>query len=149
MKNKNKNGFTLIELLAVIVIIMMLIGLLMPALYGTKKQAKNKQSKAEFMAIETAIVNYKMDRREWPSIENKKDMTYGTDQPNAVVIKILTDEDPPYLDKGDFKRDSSGSVLDPWGDEYLIRLDTDYDGYFGGSTMPEGVKVISKTYPKW
>ena len=167
MKKYNKNGFTLIELLAVIVIIMILMGLLMPALFGTKKQAKNKQSKAECMTIETAIVSYKTDRRKWPACAgdaddgdngSSSDKTYSStgDKPNAYIIKELTRPDPPYLDIGDFKTDSSGNVLDPWGDEYIIKIDTDYDGYWKKDNdnnpdndipMPEGVKVVSETYP--
>jgi prepilin-type N-terminal cleavage/methylation domain-containing protein len=151
MKKNNKSGFTLIELLAVIVIIMILVGLLMPVLYGTKKQAKQKQAKAECIAISSAINGYHMDNRAWPSPEHNADKTYGdSGQPNAVVIKYLKDATPPYISIGDFKLDSSDNILDPWGDQYVIKLDTDYDGYWQNNTnssMPNGVEVSSETFP--
>ena len=135
MKKYNKSGFTLVELLAVIVIIMILVGFLMPALHGTKKQAYNKKAKAECMAITTAIISYKTDKRKWPvgGDNGKPDKTYGDegdDRLNVYVINelILPKANPPYLDIGDFKTDSDGNVIDPWGEQYIIKIDTDYDG---------------------
>ena len=135
MKKYNKNGFTLIELLIVITIIMVLIGLLMPALYGTKKQAKNKQAKAESLAIITAIIAYHADTRTWPvpnGHQNSDDRDYGADSNdkggnNGSIIKILVKAAPPYLSLGDFKADSSGNLLDPWGEQYIIKIDNNYD----------------------
>lgn len=161
MKRYNKSGFTLIELLAVIIIIMVLVALLMPALYGTQKAAKKKQSAVDCLVLKTAIVNYKMDKREWPVGQDNgnADKAYGFANTNgsvaihnAQVINIIINEHPPYLDIGDFKTTDDGSVIDPWGDEYIIKVDNDYDSIFtyNGKTnsMPEGVNVTSRTYPQ-
>ncbi len=157
MKNKI-GGFTLIELLVVIVIIMLLVGLLMPALHGTQQQSRKKKSKAECMAIETAIVSYKMDTGKWPLDPGDQgrspDKEFGTSRPNANVIKFLIKDRPPYIDIGDFKSDKPGNIFDPWGNQYIIKIDSDYDGYWHGKDsgtnyyqMAKGVEVSSTTFP--
>lgn len=154
MKINNKSGFTLIELMAVVAVIMVLIGLLMPALSGTRKQAKRKQALAECIAIRAAIVSYKMDNRKWPipnSDQQDADMAYSDD--NHLVLSELTNSTPSYLQGDTFKVDDRGNAIDPWGNHYIIKVDTDYDGSYtdsaGGGTvdMPNGLEISSTTYP--
>ncbi len=138
MIKNNKDGFTLVELLIVIVIIMILIGLLMPALYGAKKQAKLKQAKVECIGVATAIIGYHADYRKWPVPDvdqEHDDIDYGRDSEagegqfdNNVVVDILAGSSHPYLDLGDFKTDANNNILDPWGKQYVIKIDNSYDG---------------------
>ena len=127
MTQKRQRGFTLIELLAVILIIGVLAGLLLPVLYDTKKQSKRRQARAEIKALESAVRAYHFELREWPCGDNgEEDTPYEND--NGDVVTRLIDATPPFLKKGDFNISSLGKVVDPWGTPYKIHLDTDYDG---------------------
>ena len=100
---------------------------MLPALYGAKRQAKQKQRTAEIKAIETAIRSYHFDRRKWPCDDNgKPDKTYQNNN-YAAVIQNLVETDPPYIKESDF-RIENGKVVDPWGNPYRITLDTNFDG---------------------
>lgn len=54
-------GVTLIELLVVISIIIILLGLLMPALAAARRYAKNASTKATIHNLEIALTNYKQE----------------------------------------------------------------------------------------
>lgn len=149
----SRRAFTLIELLVVIVVIMVLVGILMPTIYGTKKQAKIRQARAEMKALEAAIVNYKFQNREWPSDTHTDDTSYTDD--NHIVIDKLLAQTPPLVDTSDFwmgadynekykiKQYDDQTVLDPWNAPYGIELDSNYDGYWGSVQFLAGVTVWS------
>ncbi len=59
-------GFTLPELLTVIAIIVILIGILMPALAQVKKLAKETKQKAQLGSIDVGVTLYKNDFGEYP-----------------------------------------------------------------------------------
>ncbi|MCJ7778356.1 MAG: type II secretion system GspH family protein, partial [Sedimentisphaerales bacterium] len=61
-----KNGFTLPELLTAIAIIVILIGVLMPALAQVKKLAKETKQKAQLGSIDVGVILYKNDFGEYP-----------------------------------------------------------------------------------
>src|SRR5437868_3842900 len=52
-------GFTLVELLVVIGIIVLMVGLLLPAINGAREVAKRTRATAEIRQVETAIGLYK------------------------------------------------------------------------------------------
>lgn len=64
MKSKNAYGFTLIELLMVIAIIVMLAGLLLPALRNAKEKAKQIQCTNNLKNLNIATAGYLMDWNE-------------------------------------------------------------------------------------
>lgn len=65
MKRK-KTGLTMIELLVVLGIIALLIGLLIPALSTVKQIAKETKQKAQFGAIDLALVAFRNDEGDYP-----------------------------------------------------------------------------------
>ena len=149
--DNKKNGFTLIELMAVIAIIMVLIGLLMPAISGIRKYSKKRQVKAEIIAIQTAITGYHADYNKWPvpeSHQTEPDKAYGVGTlGNKEVFDVLTDQlGNLYIQLSDF-RANNGNIVDPWGDQYIIKIDTDYDQLWkknSDSPMVNGFNVSSE-----
>jgi len=71
--NKLVRGFTLPELLTVIAIIVILIGVLMPALAQVKKLAKETKQKAQLGSIDVGINLYKNDFGEYPPSHGSND----------------------------------------------------------------------------
>jgi len=65
MKQK-RQGMTLIEILIVLGIIALLTGLLIPALSVVKNTAKEAKQKAQFNAIDMALLNFKYDYGDYP-----------------------------------------------------------------------------------
>jgi len=61
-----KTGLTMIELLVVLGIIVLLVGLLVPALSTVRNIAKETKQKAQFSTIEMALVAFKNDRGDFP-----------------------------------------------------------------------------------
>jgi prepilin-type N-terminal cleavage/methylation domain-containing protein len=134
-----KNGFTLIELLVVIVILAILITLGSKGLRNARISAKKAQARIEMKSIETAIKAYVNKYGELPAEHGKTVGVDLRDEPSSIVsegiISILTkadDMDAEYNPaemvflepQGD---GSDGRFLDPWGYQYRIALDTDYD----------------------
>jgi len=63
---RKKIGFTAIELLAVLAIVALLTGLLLPALSMVRRTAKETKQKAQFTTIELALTTFKNDYGDYP-----------------------------------------------------------------------------------
>ena len=72
-----RSAFTLIELMVVIVVIALLVGLLMPALFGVRSAADAAQTQAEISQLETAIAAFKAE--------------YGVEPPSRFVLPPSAD----------------------------------------------------------
>jgi prepilin-type N-terminal cleavage/methylation domain-containing protein len=138
------NAFTLVELLVVIVIIVILMGLLFPAFRGAQTQARKTQAKNDVAQIVTAVTAFYTEYGTYPSTfspEMTFDAKNGSDNDKLfnelrgnssaklnlknisfITLPAVKDDKNP---RGGF--DSSGKLYDPWGNQYIVRLDTDYD----------------------
>ncbi|MDF7797859.1 prepilin-type N-terminal cleavage/methylation domain-containing protein [Pontiellaceae bacterium B1224] len=147
-----KRGFTLIEMLVVIVILGILIGLGSKGFRAAKINAKRAQARVEMSSIETAVKAYQSKYGKLPasdSYQGRSD-TPDSETLSRDTIAILSaqneDENPAemvFLQPQDSATD--GTFLDPWGTQYLIVLDTDYDGQvqIRNHTLRRNVAVIS------
>jgi len=151
-----KRNFTLVEMLVVIAIIAVLAGLLLTAIGGVKEKAKKSKAMAECQAILTAIKSYETTYGVLPwgggalndtSSSTIKDVKLGgtagtaTDTNYETLIQWLT-QAPTYSSgpdtSGNLRKikfldpasaDGTKTYLDPWGNRYVIIMDTNYNGY--------------------
>jgi prepilin-type N-terminal cleavage/methylation domain-containing protein len=65
VKRENK-GFTMVELLMVLGIIALLVGILIPALSAVKEAAKNAKQRAQFAALDMALLAFRNDYGDYP-----------------------------------------------------------------------------------
>jgi prepilin-type N-terminal cleavage/methylation domain-containing protein len=65
VKRENK-GFTMVELLMVLGIIALLVGILIPALNAVREAARNTKQKAQFSALDMALLAFRNDYGDYP-----------------------------------------------------------------------------------
>lgn len=136
-RRQAESGFTLLELLIVVALIIVLAGLMIPAFFKVKNAANERKAQIEVRVIGSAIQAYKLQKREFPApsgdLGGGKDLTYGEgDRDNGEVMALLRDAIPPVLDKNKLQWEGD-NVIDPYGDQYKITLDLDYNGSAGGA----------------
>lgn len=120
-------GFTLLELLVVIVIIGLLATLIAPRYFDQVGKSNVKVAKAQIVALEKALDQYRLDVGQYPS----------TEQGLAALLTKPAGVDKwagPYLKKA--------VPPDPWGRPYLYKSpgehgDVDVASY-GGDGQPGG-----------
>lgn len=101
MYMEKMRGFTLIEILTVICIIVLLIGLLSPALRKAREQANIQKAKAMISSLEVAVNMYYTDIGSYP----------------AALSDLMDTTNPraPYMDNKDYV---APDFLDPWRNVY-------------------------------
>jgi len=154
--SRTNRAFTLIELLVVIAIIAILIGLLFPAFKAVQNQARQTQAKNDLTQIVNAVNAYYTEYGKYP-LGITTDTTYGpggapptnetlfrelractaatgsclgaaTSNPRQIVFIS-----PPDVKNATSPRSGigtttgTGQYFDPWGNNYIVRIDGDYN----------------------
>jgi len=133
-----RRGFTLIEMLVVIAIIAILSALLFPAIGKAMETAKRNKAGVEARAIAAAIDLFFNDYGYLPVPLNEQGGGNEQGQPftddeSKKIIQVLIAENNQLNPRRKVylkieQAQSTGELLDPWGSQYLIKLDRDYDG---------------------
>jgi prepilin-type N-terminal cleavage/methylation domain-containing protein len=147
-------AFTLIELLVVISIIAILAALAFPAVNGAIGSARKAQARNDVQQIALAIKSFASEYGHLPSSVTDSEEWISD---NGNLMKILTGElgqalnpknikffDPKLANKAKGGL-YDGKYYDPWGELYLIKLNTDYTNkieYYGDKIVD--VIVLSK-----
>lgn len=86
--SRRRSGFTLVELLAVVVVIAILVGMLMPALSGVSYNARVTQVQSEIRAMESAIAQFQKDfNMSPPSRIRLYEQGTGWNNTDAVTVR--------------------------------------------------------------
>ena len=150
MKTSSSKRFTLIELLVVIAIIIILSGLVFPALGTVRNNAKKTKASSECQGLKTALVMYESEFSCWPAQGTSDAVVTGANY-DKLCKALLGEKDynpknMVFYEGGTTYKDGEG-ILDPWGQQYQIILDFDYDGMI--SETPTGDQGVVKSVNKY
>jgi len=127
------SAFTLIELLVVIAIIAILAGLAFPAVQGAMGSAKKAQARNDVNQLASAVKAFQLEYGRLPGSKNDDGLapdnliatltSSNTNNPRGIVFF------EPKIAKGKKNGLSTedGKYYDPWGKEYSVLLDYNYD----------------------
>jgi len=166
MKNSRKYGFTLMELLISISLIIILLGVMIPAIKVIQEAGKKTMAEGEAAALQSAIKSYHTRYGMYPVEEdltesdtadlqnyNGNDYYSKTDDevldPNdgwALLKNIAAKNDNGVflLELENYREgvygDQKGQVLDPYGNPYMFLMDVHNDN---GEYMTDGTAKVS------
>ncbi|MGI8890530.1 MAG: type II secretion system protein [Chthoniobacterales bacterium] len=143
LEGKARRGFTLIEMLVVITIIVTLMAFLFPAFRAVQDQAKRTQAKNDLTQIVTAVNAFYTEYGKYPlatddaKITENANLLYvlravaaGANAVDAVNPRKIVFLSPPDVKDNSRPRsglNTNGQYFDPWGSQYLVALDGNYD----------------------
>lgn len=165
-KHSPRSGFSLIELVAAVAILIILAGVLIPAVGNQMSKSRTARVEADLDTVAKAFNAFFIDTGTWPS--------NGTFNPNQNVsqeltqlpclynnVQNLTGWSGPYLNEG-YKVDNAtmhiaiagsgpnGGLRDPWGNNYMIYYVSKASANGNGAIMifsrgPDGTMNTSTT----
>ena len=121
----HSKGFSLMELLVVVTVILILMGLLFPAVMGARQRAKLTRARSEVQTLQQAWLAYWNTYGQtlgWPNVTEMDD----------AAVKILggddVDDNPQGIAFMEFdERHYDDGFMDPWRTLYKIQFDTEDD----------------------
>ncbi len=158
-----RRAFTLIELLVVITIVAILAGLTMVAANVVASRARNLEARAAIRDVTLAIKNYEADYNRLPARvgaggDKEIDLAGG-----CALLKTLLGDNPdnlnpaarhymePRMARGGVNGlagdDDQFSLVDPWGEPYIVVLDSDGDGRIANPDKASDDRTIASTAP--
>lgn len=106
-RKEKQRGFTLIELMLVIVILGILAGVAVTQFTGFSDDAKKTAAQTQINEFKTSLRLFELEMGRFP-----------TDDEGLEELTLKSDDHRRYLDK---------LPLDPWGNEYLYREESEND----------------------
>jgi len=143
---KLRSGFTLIELLVVIAIIMILAGLLFPALTAARETAKKARAKSDVNQLNTAFKAILLDYRDWGNAAVPALNASGGDVALSVVTYLGGGGTNPkkcvYMEFDRASTNAAGAFIDPWKRVYRVAIGT-------GSVVPTEFGTLQRDVAAW
>lgn len=152
-RQTSRRAFTLIELLVVIAIVALLMGILLPAINSSFRSAKRSKATQEAKQIADAVEMFYNEYRYLPvpradqgyrpgpgggDFGDEQTQPFTAEESRLILQTLMAipenynddhDLNPnkiPFLNSPDAQND--GTFLDPWGHQYRIKLDRDFNG---------------------
>ena len=146
---RGERGFTMVELLVVMGIIILLIGLILPAVMKAQQAAAMNRAKTEVQSLKMALEKYMRDYRQPP-------VGAGSDTPSTTTATIgrmlrgesvggMNSRKQRYMEISPKSLNAAGDFVDPWGTAYQFVCDGNRDNKVtvGGETVYAPVAVWS------
>jgi len=133
-------AFTLVELLVVIAIIITLAGLGFGGLQGAMESSKRAQARNDVNQIASAVKAYQLEYGRLPEAGQEIAQLTGENSKKIVFLEAKAAKN----NKGGI---ADGKMYDPWGGEYTITLDDDYDNKMDHRGGTHFTTVIVETTP--
>ncbi|MDA3797587.1 MAG: prepilin-type N-terminal cleavage/methylation domain-containing protein [Kiritimatiellae bacterium] len=151
MKNLKKQGFTLVELLIVIALIIILLGVMIPAIIKVKDVGKKTMAETEAMALANAVKAYQTRYGMYP-VEAPNNLNYYDKTGNEVLdmddswallenIAAKNGDGVMLIELENYKREGD-FVLDPYGNPYVFLMDM-HDNDTNRNTNATGDEFVS------
>ena len=145
-----QEGFTLVELLVVISIIGLLAGLMSVAIPKAMEGGKKAKAKGELNAIVAAVKAYRQEYGRWPGSATATSDTTFQDAESKPLLSALSGASNTSVENPKSVRllegaTTDGTMLDPWGTQYLVIVDTDESNSmtYLGKTISISVLAVS------
>jgi len=138
---RRPTAFTLVELLVVIAIIVVLAGLGFAGMQGAINSGKKAQARNDVHQAASAVKAYLLEYGRLPEQEDIWKTLTGENSKKIVFLEAKAAKG----DKGGYNS-GTGQLLDPWGKEYQVQLDDDYNNKvdFNGAEHLTTVVVYSQ-----
>ena len=152
-------GFTLTELLVVVAVIGLLAGLVTVGVPRARESAEKAKAKTELTSLVAAVKAYRQEYGRYPInqtlADNEFSSWYGpptNERGCQELVRILSGQNVimagvemnpkgvRFLEGAS----SDGKFLDPWKNQYCVKMDTDESGaleYYGAAGQGENVKI--------
>jgi len=138
---RRQRGFTLIEIMVVVVILGILAAIVAPNVMRRIDDAQLTKVSSDLRTIETAMNLYRMDNFRYPTTEQGIKALY--EKPNDSSVRNW--KQGGYVD--------SGSVKDPWGNEYRYVYPgthgKEFDLFTYGADNQEGGEGLDADIGNW
>jgi prepilin-type N-terminal cleavage/methylation domain-containing protein len=155
-------GFTLVELLVVIAIIATLAAISVPAYNSILKNMKLKQTQVLAMTIANSIKGYYAEYNKFPLPQDSAGSEVGALRTDEILTAALLNTDitqnPKRIrflpdikdatDSGSYGLKMTGDqpiIVDPWGEEYYVLMDSDYSGDVENPNPASGAPRLFQT----
>lgn len=139
---RKRSAFTLIELLIVIAIIAILAGLGFAGLQGAMESGRKAQARNDVNQLAAAVKAYQLEYGRLPATDEVIAALTGRNSKELVFFEAKAAKGQPP--KGGIL---DGKLYDPWGEEYTILLDEDYDNRIAHEGQEHLATVIVETKP--